>query len=234
MKKKVSESKDKIAADDKLALELDEEIRQMLLKTPNLPDPSLPIGTDDSFNKAVKYWGTPRDFKAEGFEPKSHWDLGLADGDFDFERGVKVAGPRFTFYKGLFARLERSCAAFMLDYHTSHGYTEILPPYMVNTETMTGTGQLPKFKDQAYHVDNQTEGDFGLFLLQRFLLQIIIVAKSLMKNFLLDSALILHVLELKPVQQDVILVVSFVSINSKRLNLSHLQSLRIHSMNLSI
>ena len=73
LKKKVSESKDKIAADDKLALELDEEIRQMLLKTPNLPDPSLPIGTDDSFNKAVKYWGTPRDFKAEGFEPKSHW-----------------------------------------------------------------------------------------------------------------------------------------------------------------
>lgn len=162
LKKKVSESKDKIAADDKLALELDEEIRQMLLKTPNLPDPSLPIGTDDSFNKAVKYWGTPRDFKAEGFEPKSHWDLGLADGDFDFKRGVKVAGPRFTFYKGLFARLERSCAAFMLDYHTSHGYTEILPPYMVNTETMTGTGQLPKFKDQAYHVDNQTEGDFWL------------------------------------------------------------------------
>lgn len=162
LKKKVSESKDKIAADDKLALELDEEIRQMLLKTPNLPDPSLPIGTDDSFNKAVKYWGTPRDFKAEGFEPKSHWDLGLADGAFDFERGVKVAGPRFTFYKGLFARLERSCAAFMLDYHTSHGYTEILPPYMVNTETMTGTGQLPKFKDQAYHVDNQTEGDFWL------------------------------------------------------------------------
>ena len=162
LKKKVSESKDKIAADDKLALELDEEIRQMLLKTPNLPDPSLPIGTDDSFNKAVKYWGTPRDFKAEGFEPKSHWDLGLADGDFDFERGVKVAGSRFTFYKGLFARLERSCAAFMLDYHTSHGYTEILPPYMVNTETMTGTGQLPKFKDQAYHVDNQTEGDFWL------------------------------------------------------------------------
>ena len=162
LKKKVSESKDKIAADDKLALELDEEIRQMLLKTPNLPDPSLPIGTDDSFNKAVKYWGTPRDFKAEGFEPKSHWDLGLADGDLDFERGVKVAGPRFTFYKGLFARLERSCAAFMLDYHTSHGYTEILPPYMVNTETMTGTGQLPKFKDQAYHVDNQTEGDFWL------------------------------------------------------------------------
>lgn len=162
LKKKVSESKDKIAADDKLALELDEEIRQMLLKTPNLPDPSLPIGTDDSFNKAVKYWGTPRDFKAEGFEPKSHWDLGLADGDFDFERGVKVSGPRFTFYKGLFARLERSCAAFMLDYHTSHGYTEILPPYMVNTETMTGTGQLPKFKDQAYHVDNQTEGDFWL------------------------------------------------------------------------
>lgn len=162
LKKKVSESKDKIAADDKLALELDEEIRQMLLKTPNLPDPSLPIGTDDSFNKAVKYWGTPRDFKAEGFEPKSHWDLGLADGDFDFERGAKVAGPRFTFYKGLFARLERSCAAFMLDYHTSHGYTEILPPYMVNTETMTGTGQLPKFKDQAYHVDNQTEGDFWL------------------------------------------------------------------------
>lgn len=162
LKKKVSDSKDKIAEDDKLAVKLDEEIRQMLLKTPNLPDASLPLGKDDSYNKVVKTWGTPRDFSKEGFKPKAHWDLGLDDGDFDFERAAKVAGPRFTFYKGLFARLERSCAQYMLDYHSSHGYTEILPPYMVNTDTMTGTGQLPKFKDQAYHVDNQTEGDFWL------------------------------------------------------------------------
>lgn len=162
LKAKVSEGKDKIAADEKLVEQLDEEIRQMLLKTPNLPDESLPLGVDDSANKEVKRWGTPRDFAKEGFEPKAHWDLGLADDGFDFERGVKVAGPRFTFYKGLFARLERACAQFMLDYHTSHGYTEIIPPYMVNTDTMTGTGQLPKFKDQAYHVDNQTEGDFWM------------------------------------------------------------------------
>lgn len=162
LKAQVSESKDKIAADEKLADELDEEIRQMLLKTPNLPDKSLPVGTDDSFNVEVKRWGTPRDFSKEGFEPKAHWDLGLASDGFDFERGVKVAGPRFTFYKGLYARLERACAQFMLDYHVDHGYTEIIPPYMVNTDTMTGTGQLPKFKDQAYHVDNQTEGDFWM------------------------------------------------------------------------
>lgn len=162
LKEKVAEAKERIAEDDRLSEELEKKIHDMLLKTPNLPDPSLPIGKDDSSNEVVKTWGTPRDFQKEGFPPKAHWDLGLEDGDFDFERAAKVAGPRFAFYKGLFARLERSLSAFMLDYHSAHGYTEVLPPFLANTDTMTGTGQLPKFKDQAYHVDNQTEGDFWL------------------------------------------------------------------------
>ncbi len=159
LKDKVSSFKDDIAAGDKRMAEIDEEIHQILLKTPNLPDPSLPLGTDDSYNRVERTIGTPRVFS---FKPKAHWELGLDLGYFDFDRAAKVAGSRFTFYKGAFAKLERSVAMFMLDTHTANGYTEILPPYMVNTETMTGTGQLPKFADQAYHVDNQTEGDFWL------------------------------------------------------------------------
>lgn len=132
---------------------LDEDIRQMLLKTPNLPDASLPIGKDDSANVEVRKWGTPRKFD---FAPVSHWDLGTKLGYFDFERGVKVAGPRFTFYKGAFAKLERSIMMLMLDTHTlESGYTEVLPPYMVNTASMYGTGQLPKFAEDAYSVTSK-------------------------------------------------------------------------------
>lgn len=159
IRKKVSANKDEIAKDDKRIAEIEETIHGILLKTPNLPDASLPIGKDDTYNVVIRTIGTPRKFD---FQPKSHWDLGLAMGYFDFERAVKVSGPRFTFYKGPFAHLERAVANFMLDTHIANGYNEILPPYMVNTDTMTGTGQLPKFKDQAYHVDNQTEGDFWL------------------------------------------------------------------------
>ena len=159
IKKQVSDSKEEIARDDARVEEIDQIIKETLLKTPNLTDASLPIGTDDTFNRVEKIVGEPTKFD---FQPRSHWDIGVQKGYFDFDRAVKVAGPRFVFYKGPFARLERAVASFMLDTHIAHGYTEVLPPYLVNTETMTGTGQLPKFADQAYHVDNQTEGNYWL------------------------------------------------------------------------
>lgn len=159
LKAQVAASKDEIAAGDKKIEEIDKEIREMMLRTPNIPDDSLPIGVDDTFNRVERTIGTPTKFN---FQPKSHWDLGLAKDMFDFDRAVKVAGPRFTFYKKDFAHLERAVANFMLDTHVKNGYTEILPPYLVNTASFTGTGQLPKFADQAYHVDNQTEGDFWM------------------------------------------------------------------------
>ena len=146
----IQKIKDRIPAIDTELEKIDNQIREMLLKTPNLPDKSLPIGKDDTFNTEVRRWGEPRKFD---FEPLSHWDLGTKLGYFDFERGVKVAGPRFTFYKGAFAKLERSIMMLMLDTHTlESGYTEILPPYLVNTASMYGTGQLPKFAEDAYNI----------------------------------------------------------------------------------
>ena len=148
--------RDEIARLDKERTEVEDKIHEIMLKTPNLPDASLPIGTDDSFNRPEKYWGEPTVFS---FKPKAHWDLGQMLGYFDFDRAAKVSGTRFTFYLGAFARLERSLASLMLDTHTKAGYTEVLPPYMVNTASLTGSGQLPKFADQAY---NTTPGDFWL------------------------------------------------------------------------
>ncbi|MBO8414246.1 MAG: serine--tRNA ligase [Firmicutes bacterium] len=149
----IASIKDKIANIDVELNKIDEEIRQMLLKTPNLPDKSLPVGKDDTFNRVEKVVGTPRKFD---FKPLAHWDLGLKDGGFDFERAVKVSSPRFVFYKGAIAKLERAVASFMLDTHVKEsGYTEVLPPYMVNTDSMYGTGQLPKFKDDAYKIEGQ-------------------------------------------------------------------------------
>ncbi len=146
--KMMDQSKTRISEIDNELNSLDERIKEILLKTPNLPDKSLPIGKDDSANLEIRRWGEVRKFD---FTPLSHWDLGAKLGLFDFERAVKVAGPRFTFYKGAFARLERSIAMLMLDTHSEeHGYTEILPPYLVNTDSMYGTGQLPKFAQDAY------------------------------------------------------------------------------------
>ncbi|HBD05878.1 MAG TPA: serine--tRNA ligase, partial [Firmicutes bacterium] len=146
--KMMDQSKARISEIDNELNGLDEKIKEILLKTPNLPDKSLPIGKDDSANLEVRRWGEVRKFD---FTPLSHWDLGVKLGLFDFERAAKVAGPRFTFYKGAFARLERSIAMLMLDTHSQeHGYTEILPPYLVNTDSMYGTGQLPKFAQDAY------------------------------------------------------------------------------------
>lgn len=152
----IASEKADIAKFDAEKADIDEKIHEMMLKTPNIPDKSLPIGIDDTFNRPEKYWGEPTTFK---FKPLAHWDLGVKKGLFDFDRAAKVSGTRFTFYLGAFAKLERALAAFMLDTHTAHGYTEVLPPYMVNTDSLTGSGQLPKFADQAY---NTTPGDFWM------------------------------------------------------------------------
>lgn len=127
---------------------VDEELRDALLQIPNLPHPDVPVGKDESENRVVKEWGTPRAFD---FEPVPHWDLGPALGILDFERGVKLSGSRFYILKGLGARLQRALITWMLDLHTQeHGYTEIYPPYLVRAECLVGTGNLPKFGDNLY------------------------------------------------------------------------------------
>ncbi|MBW6512822.1 MAG: serine--tRNA ligase [Desulfuromonadaceae bacterium] len=139
--------------------ELDEELRSVegdlrdfLLTLPNLPHAACPLGTSEEDNVEVSTWGTPTTFE---FKPLNHWDLGEQLDILDFERGVKIAGARFTLYKGLGARLERALINFMLDLHTDrHGYIETLPPFLVNRESMTGTGQLPKFEDDLFHTDD--------------------------------------------------------------------------------
>lgn len=149
----IAANKARVSAIDTEVATLDERIKDLLLKTPNLPDRSLPVGADDQANVEVRRWGEPRRFE---FEPRAHWDLGGGDGSFNFERGAKVAGPRFTFYRGAFARLERSVMALMLDTHSKeNGYTEILPPFMVNSASMYGTGQLPKFAEDAYRIKDE-------------------------------------------------------------------------------
>lgn len=149
-------SKEEIAKLDAEKVEIENQIHEMMLKTPNLPDASLPIGIDDTYNRVEKYVGEKKTFS---FKPKAHWDLMNKTGAFDFDRAAKVSGTRFTFYLGTYARLERALASFMLDTHVKAGYLEVLPPYMVNTASLTGSGQLPKFADQAY---NTTPGDFWM------------------------------------------------------------------------
>ena len=135
------------ALEEKLT-ELDEKQRDALLRIPNTPDESIPIGADDSANVEIKRWGEPTKFD---FEFKAHWDLCPELGMLDFERGVKLAHTRFTLYRNLGAKLERAIINFFLDTHTlTRGYEEILPPVMANTKTMTGTGQLPKFKEDMF------------------------------------------------------------------------------------
>ena len=130
--------------------DVEEQLRQALLNIPNTPNERLPIGKSDADNLEVRRWGEPRKFD---FEKKAHWDVGVDLDILDFERATKIAGTRFTVYKGLGARLERSIMNFMLNLHTEeHGFTEILPPFMVNRDAMIGTGQLPKFEDDMFHV----------------------------------------------------------------------------------
>lgn len=130
--------------------EIDEEYRLMLLSVPNTPNEKVPYGVDDSDNEVMRVVGEPTKFD---FEPKAHWDIGEDLDILDFERAAKIAGTRFTVYKGLGARLERSIINFMLDLHTiDQSYVEILPPFMVNRKAMTGTGQLPKFEEDMFYI----------------------------------------------------------------------------------
>ncbi len=131
---------------------LDEKIQEFLYSIPNIPHESVPVGADDKENKEIRRWGDPAKFN---FEPKAHWELGESLNILDFATAAKVTGSRFTFYRGLGARLERAIINFFLDTHTCEsGYTEIFPPYMVNRASMTGTGQLPKFEEDAFKVAN--------------------------------------------------------------------------------
>ena len=139
---------DEIKALEEKQVELDEKQRNLLLYTPNIPDETTPIGASDADNVEVSKWGEPTKFD---FEFKAHWDLCEEKNLVDFERGVKISQSRFTLYRGKGAKLERAVINFFLDEHTEkQGYEEILPPFMCNSATMTGTGQLPKFKEDMY------------------------------------------------------------------------------------
>lgn len=130
--------------------EVEDKLREALLNVPNTPYKDVQEGLDDSDNVELRRWGEPRTFD---FEEKAHWDIGEELDILDFERAAKITGARFTVYKGLGARLERSVINFMLNLHTEeHGYTEILPPFMVNRMAMTGTGQLPKFEEDMFYI----------------------------------------------------------------------------------
>jgi seryl-tRNA synthetase len=142
-----------VKAQDSSLAEIEAKLRDALMGVPNAPDPRVPVG-DESANKEIRREGEPRDFGAEGFEPKAHWDIGTALDILDFERAAKLSGSRFALSKGPGARLERAITNFMLDLHTEEaGYTEALPPVLVSRETMTGTGQLPKFESDMFHED---------------------------------------------------------------------------------
>ncbi|MDH6365767.1 seryl-tRNA synthetase [Enterococcus sp. PF1-24] len=136
---------------------IDEKLKDIATTLPNLPDLSVPVGADEEDNVEVRRWSTPKTFD---FETKPHWEIAENLGILDFERGAKVAGSRFVYYKGLGARLERAVYSFMLDTHTSeHGYTEMLTPYIVNSQAMFGTGQFPKFKEDVFQL---ADSDFTL------------------------------------------------------------------------
>ena len=144
----------KTLADDIKALDaeiaaIDVKLDELIMSVPNIPHESVPEGADDKENVEVRRWSTPREF---GFEPKAHWDIGEDLKILDFAAAGKITGARFTVYRGLGARLERAIISYFLDTHTENGYFEILPPYMVNRASMTGTGQLPKFEEDAFKV----------------------------------------------------------------------------------
>ena len=149
--KEMREVGQKISAlDDKLKT-IEEKLRDILLHIPNMPKDDVPIGKDDTENPEVRKWGTPKNF---AYEPKAHWDIGSDLDILDADRAAKVTGARFTFYKGLGARLERACINFMMDLHANkHGYTEMLAPYIANKDSMIGTGQLPKFAEDMFKLE---------------------------------------------------------------------------------
>jgi len=143
---------DRIKALDEEIRSLEESINTLVLSIPNIPHDSVPVGKSEDDNLEIRRWGEPREFS---FEPSAHWDLGQDLGILDFEAAAKVTGSRFVFYKGLGARLERALANFMMDLHSEeHGYTEMLPPLMVNKESLVGTGQLPKFEEDLFKLED--------------------------------------------------------------------------------
>lgn len=147
---KMREEGDRIKALEAKLADVEAKLRDAMLNIPNIPDETVPVGRDDSDNVEVRRWGTPREF---GFAAKAHWDIGEEKDILSFEQGAKITGARFTVYHGLAARLERAIINYMLDTHTSHGYTEIFPPFMVNEDCMYGTGQLPKFREDMYKLE---------------------------------------------------------------------------------
>ena len=159
----IAETKDlreQIQARETIAADLDARLQDILSGIPNIPHESVPIGHSADENVEVRRWGTPPKFD---FTPKPHWDLGAELGVLDLERAVKLTGARFAVYWDLGASLERALANFMLDLHTrEHGYTEVLPPYLVNSESMYGTGQLPKFAAELFRVPH---GETDLWLI---------------------------------------------------------------------
>lgn len=158
VKEEVRKMGDRITELDSLQREVAGQLDLLLLSTPNLPHASAPVGADETANPVIKVEGAAREFD---FEPKAHWDLGAELKLFDMERGAKLSGSGFPLFTGKGARLQRALIQFMLDIHADeHGYTEIAPPFIVNEETMTGTGQLPKFREDMY-----STGADGFFLI---------------------------------------------------------------------
>ncbi|MDW8294137.1 MAG: serine--tRNA ligase, partial [Aquificaceae bacterium] len=150
LEEEVKSLKDKIEDYEKELSSVEARLRDRLLRIPNLPHESVPVGEEESQNLEVRRWGEPRDFS---FEPKPHWDIGERLGIFDFERAGKVSGSRFVVLKGWGAKLERALINFMLDLHSRKGYREVLPPHLVRPEVLVGTGQLPKFEEELYRCD---------------------------------------------------------------------------------
>ncbi|MDD4772747.1 MAG: serine--tRNA ligase [Eubacteriales bacterium] len=153
----MKELSERVKKDAEKISELDAEIERILLFIPNLPHESVPVGADDSANAEIRRWGEVREFD---FNPLPHWELGSALNILDAERAAKVTGARFHFYRGAGAGLERAIINYYLDIHSDNGYTEVFPPFMVNRESMRGTGQLPKFEEDAFKL-----ADFDYFLI---------------------------------------------------------------------
>jgi len=147
---KMKELSEAVKANDAQIAELEAKQKDIILSIPNVPNASVPVGTDDSMNPEARRWGEPRKFD---FEPKAHWDIGADLNILDPETAAKVTGKRFHFYRGLGARLERSVINFYLNLHSSRGYTEVFPPFMANAASMTGTGQLPKFAEDMFKLE---------------------------------------------------------------------------------
>ena len=152
LQQEVREISDRITTLDEKAKALDESFRELMAGVPNIPHESVPVGKTADDNVEVRRWGQPRQFD---FEPKAHWDLGAELKILDLERATKITGARFAVYWGIGARLERALINFMLDIHTrEHGYTEVLPPFLINSASLFGTGQLPKFKEDLFKIEN--------------------------------------------------------------------------------